>query len=125
MMKKYELGEMEEKFADIIWHEQPISSGDLSKICEKELSWKRTTTYTMLKRLCDRGIFKNDGGTVVTVISKEEFKSRQGRDFVKKTFKGSLPQFITSFTRTQKLSPEEISEIQKLIDDYKEDNYDR
>ena len=119
-MEKYKLGEMETAFAEIIWKNAPVASGELVKICEKELSWKKSTTYTMLKRLCQRGIFENDNGVVKVLISKEEFKAAQSEQFVEETFGGSLPMFLTAFTKRNKLSAKEIEEIKNLIDNYKE-----
>lgn len=119
-MDQYKLGEKEQKFADLIWKNEPIASGDLAKLCETELNWKRTTTYTMLKRLCDRGIFANDKGIVLSRISKSDFHVAQGEEFIKETFDGSLPQFFAAFTRRNKLSSKEINELQQLIDEHKE-----
>ena len=119
-MEKYKLGEMEQKFADLIWENEPISSRRLTELCEKAFSWKRTTTYTMLKRLCEREIFKNDSGTVTSLMSKSEFGAAQGEQFLTETFDGSLPRFLAAFTRRKKLSEKEIKEIQKLIDDHRE-----
>ncbi|MEG2213968.1 MAG: BlaI/MecI/CopY family transcriptional regulator, partial [Clostridiales bacterium] len=98
-MEQYKLGEMEKRFADIIWEHEPLSSRALTELCSEALSWKRTTTYTMLKRLCDRNIFKNQGGTVVALMSKQEFQDAQGEQFLNETFDGSLPQFVAAFTR--------------------------
>ena len=119
-MEKYKLGEMEQKFADLIWEHEPISSRALTELCEKAFSWKRTTTYTMLKRLCEREIFQNDRGTVTSLMSKSEFGAAQGEQFLTETFDGSLPRFLVAFTRRKKLSEKEIKEIQKLIDDHRE-----
>ena len=119
-MEKYKLGEMEQKFADLIWENEPISSRRLTELCEKAFSWKRTTTYTMLKRLCEREIFQNDRGTVTSLMSKSEFVAAQGEQFLTETFDGSLPRFLAAFTRRKKLSEKEIKEIQKLIDDHRE-----
>ena len=119
-MEKYKLGEMEQKFADLIWENEPISSRRLTELCEKAFSWKRTTTYTMLKRLCEREIFQNDRGTVTSLMSKSEFGAAQGEQFLTETFGGSLPRFLAAFTRRKKLSEKEIKEIQKLIDDHRE-----
>ena len=119
-MEKYKLGEMEQKFADLIWENEPVSSRALTELCEKAFSWKRTTTYTMLKRLCEREIFKNDSGTVTSLMSKSEFGAAQGEQFLTETFDGSLPRFLAAFTRRKKLSEKEIKEIQKLIDDHRE-----
>lgn len=119
-MEKYKLGEMEQKFADLIWENEPVSSRALTELCEKAFSWKRTTTYTMLKRLCEREIFQNDSGTVTSLMSKSEFGAAQGEQFLTETFDGSLPRFLAAFTRRKKLSEKEIKEIQKLIDDHRE-----
>ena len=119
-MEKYKLGEMETAFAEIIWNTAPVTSGELVKICEKELEWKKSTTYTMLKRLCQRGIFENESGTVKVLITRDEFKSAQSEEFIDETFGGSLPMFLTAFTKRNKLSAKEIEEIINLIDNYKE-----
>ena len=119
-MEKYKLGDMEQKFADLIWENEPVSSRRLTELCEKAFSWKRTTTYTMLKRLCEREIFQNESGTVTSLMSKSEFGAAQGEQFLTETFDGSLPRFLAAFTRRKKLSEKEIKEIQKLIDDHRE-----
>ena len=117
-----ELGEVQAKFADIIWEHEPILSGELTKICEKELGWKKSTTYTMLKRLCERGIFKNVDGTVTALMTKSEFAAAQSEKFVEDTFEGSLPAFLAAFTTRKKLSRTELDEIKKMIDSYGEEN---
>ena len=119
-MEKYKLGEMETAFAEIIWNNAPVTSGELVKIFEKELEWKKSTTYTMLKRLCQRGIFENENGTVKILITRDEFKAAQSEEFISETFGGSLPMFLTAFTKHNKLSAKEIEEIKNLIDNYKE-----
>jgi len=119
-MEQYRLGEMEQRFADLIWLNAPIPSGELVKLCEKELNWKKSTTYTMLKRLCERGIFANQNGVVVALMAKEDFMAAQGEQFLSENFGGSLPRFIAAFTRRNKLSEKEIRELQKLIDEHKE-----
>ena len=101
-MEKYKLGEMETAFAEIIWNTAPVTSGELVKICEKELEWKKSTTYTMLKRLCQRGIFENESGTVKVLITRDEFKSAQSEEFIDETFGGSLPMFLTAFTKLRR-----------------------
>lgn len=98
ILQNYKLGAMETKFAELIWDNEPISSGELVKLCEKELSWKKSTTYTMLRRLCMRKIFKNNNGVVSSVITRQEFQALQSEQFVKETFNGSLPQFLAAFT---------------------------
>mgnify|MGYP002622625919 CR=1 FL=1 len=119
-MKQYKLGEMEQRFADLIWEQEPIKSRELTEACAKEFGWKRTTTYTMLKRLCDREIFENKDGTVVSLMSKDDFLAKQGEWFLEESFGGSLPRFLTTFTRRKKLSNREIQEIQRLIDEHRE-----
>jgi len=119
-MEQYRLGEMEQKFADIIWKNEPVNSRTLTELCDKAFHWKRTTTYTMLKRLCDRGIFQNNGGTVISLMSKKGFGAAQGEQFLKESFNGSLPKFLAAFTRRNKLSEKEINEIKQLIDEHKE-----
>lgn len=116
-MAEYKLGNMEMRFADLIWDHEPLSSGQLVKLCEQELSWKKSTTYTILRRLCERDIFQNQDGTVTSRISKGEFHSLQSEQFVEETFDGSLPQFLTAFTMRRKLSETEIDELQKFIDE--------
>lgn len=119
-MEQYKLGEMEQRFADLIWANEPISSRALTELCAEAFSWKRTTTYTMLKRLCERNIFENQSGTVVALMSKSEFQAAQGEQFINETFGGSLPQFFAAFTRRNKLSEREINELQRLINEHKE-----
>lgn len=119
-MEQYKLGDMEQKFADIIWENEPVSSRRLTELCAEAFDWKRTTTYTMLKRLCDRSIFQNNGGMVTSIMSKNEFGAAQGEQFLNETFDGSLPKFLAAFTRRNKLSQKEINEILQLIDEHQE-----
>lgn len=114
------LGVVETHFAEIIWANEPIHSRELAKLCEKELNWKRPTTYTVLRKLCERGLFQNQGGTVSSVISKQEFAARQSEQFVEETFEGSLPAFLSAFTTRKALTQEEIAQIRKMIDSYGE-----
>ncbi len=116
-MEITKLGVVESKFADIIWNNEPLGSGELVKFCKEQLDWKKSTTYTVLKKLCDRGIFQNESGTVSSVISKEEYQAIQSEEIVDDTFQGSLPAFIAAFTKKRKLSEKEIAEIKKMIDD--------
>lgn len=120
-MEDLKLGAVESRFADIIWEKEPIHSGELVKICEKELEWKKSTTYTMLKRLCERGIFQNEGGVVSRIMTKEEFGAAQSEKFVEDTFAGSLPAFLAAFTTRKKLSKAEVMEIRKMIDEFGEE----
>ncbi|WP_313340119.1 BlaI/MecI/CopY family transcriptional regulator [Sedimentibacter sp.] len=119
-MKEYKLTESEEKFADIIWQNEPIGSGDLVKLCEKEMNWKKSTTYTVLKKLCEKGIFRNENTVVTSINTKEEYYANQSIRFVEDTFGGSLPKFLTAFIGGKKLSNHQAEELKKLIDDHKE-----
>lgn len=116
---KYELGEVQKQFAEIIWEKEPIGSGELVKICDKEFGWKKSTTYTVLKKLCEKGIFRNLEGVVTSVISKKEFYAATSEQFVEETFGGSLPAFIAAFTSGKKLTKQEVDEIQEMIDKFK------
>ena len=115
-MEEYTLGAIETRFADIIWTHAPLTTNELIKRCEAELGWKRTTTYTVLKKLSERGLFENQNGTVVVHITREEFYARQSESYINHSFHGSLPGFLTAFTSRRKLSDEEIQELQKIID---------
>ena len=119
-MEDVRLGVVESRFADIIWDNEPIQSRALSEICEKELNWKRPTTYTVLRKLCERGLFQNVDGIVSSVVSKQEFHAMQSEKFIEETFKGSLPAFLNAFATRKVLTSEEISEIRKMIDSYEE-----
>lgn len=114
-MAEYKLGEIETIFADIIWDNEPVSSRRLTELAEERLNWKRTTTYTILKRLCDRELFQNESGKVTSLVSREEFYARQSEQFVEDTFQGSLPAFLAAFGSRKKLSDAEIDELQKVI----------
>ena len=118
-MNEMRLGAIESRFADIVWERAPLSTAELIKLCEAEFDWKRTTTYTVLKRLSERGIFKNDNGTVTVLISKNEFYSMQSEKVVNESFGGSLPAFIAAFTARQNLSEDEIAEIRAIIENMK------
>lgn len=115
-MSNLKMGSAEARFADLIWQNEPITSGELSKLGAAEFNWKKTTSFTVLKRLCDRGIFQNDGGTVTSRISREEYYARHSQNYVEETFGGSLPAFLAAFGTRKKLSDQEIDELQKLID---------
>lgn len=121
-MAEYKLGEVESIFADIIWKHEPVSSRHLAELAEERLKWKRTTTYTILKRLCDRGLFRNEGSNVTSLVSREEFYARQSEKFVEETFQGSLPAFLAAFGSRKKLSDAEINELQKIIDEMRREN---
>lgn len=118
-MAEIKLGAIESRFADIIWDNEPLSSNQLTKLAQKELNWKMTTTYTILKRLCDRGIFQNQNSTVSSLISRDEFYALQSEKFVNDTFDGSLPAFVTAFASRNKLTEAEAAELKRLIDGMK------
>ena len=115
-MAEYKLAEVESRFADLIWANEPLTSRRLAELAEEALSWKRTTTYTILKRLCDRGLFQNQSGQVTSLVSREEFYARQSERFVEDNFQGSLPAFLAAFGSRKRLSDREIQELQALID---------
>ena len=119
-MAEWKMGVIETRFADIIWSNEPLTTAELIKLCEKELNWKRTTTYTVLKKLCGKGLFINNGGTVTSVIKREEYFAAKSEAFVDDVFDGSLPAFLAAFTSKNKLSDKDIEEIRKMIDDAKE-----
>lgn len=116
-MDNMELGEVQLRFAELVWHYAPLPSGELVKICQRELNWKKPTTYTVLRRLCDKGLFQNDGGLVTVRMSREEFYARQSQQYVTDSFHGSLPAFIAAFTQGRKLTEEERAEIRRMIDE--------
>lgn len=121
-MDNSKLGLVEAKFADLIWENAPISSGDLVKLCAQELEWKKSTTYTVLKKLCNRGLFRNDSGTVTPVVTRQEFYAEQSRQFVEETFDGSLPAFIAAFAAGRKLSPRDVADIRKMLDEFNKED---
>lgn len=118
MMESKRLGVVESKFADIVWTHEPLTSRELVELALKELGWKKSTTYTVLKKLSDRGIFQNVDGIVTSIISKEELYSMQSEEFVNEAFQGSLPAFLAAFTSRKGLSEQEIEQIRQLIDSY-------
>lgn len=115
-MNEQKLGPVESRFADIIWANEPLHSRELVNLCQKELNWKKPTTYTVLRKLCERGLFQNMDGIVSVLVSREEFYAMQSEKFVEDTFSGSLPAFLAAFTRRKQLTPKEIAEIRQLID---------
>lgn len=110
------MGEIEARFADIIWENEPISSGLLAQLAEKALGWKKSTTYTILKRFCQKGIFQNEKGIVSSLVNREEFRALQSEKVVEEAFGGSLPAFVAAFGSRNKLTDEEANQLQKLID---------
>ena len=115
-MSELRMGAIESRFADMIWENEPVPSPELVKLAERELNWKKSTTYTVLKRLCERGIFQNQGGVVTSLISREEFFARHSEQYVQDTFGGSLPAFMAAFSTHKKLTDKEIDEMKRLIE---------
>ena len=116
-MNDIKIGVVEMQFADLIWQNEPIASGDLVKLCEKQLHWKKSTTYTVLKKLCEKGIIQNENKVITSLINKEQYNSINSKHFVEETFNGSLPAFIAAFTKeNKKLSAQDLDEIRKMID---------
>ena len=111
-----ELGAVQERFADIVWAHEPVASGELVKLCREELNWKKPTTYTVLRRLCEKGLFQNRDGVVTSLVSREEFYASKSEQVVSDSFRGSLPAFVAAFTARNRLTAEEADAIQKLID---------
>lgn len=115
-MADIQLGVVEARYADMIWEREPVTSSELVKLTAVEFGWKRTTAHNVLRRLCDKGIFQNEGGTVTSIISRDEFYSKQSRQYVEESFEGSLPAFIAAFIRDKGLTQKEVDEIRNMID---------
>ncbi|MBR6812107.1 MAG: BlaI/MecI/CopY family transcriptional regulator [Oscillospiraceae bacterium] len=115
-MSDLRMGTAEARFADIIWEREPITSGQLAKIGADEFNWKKSTSHTVLRRLCERGLFKNENGTVTSLISRSDYYARHSEQYVAETFGGSLPAFLAAFGTRRKLSSKEIDELQTLIE---------
>lgn len=116
-MGEYRLGVIEQRFADLIWENEPITSAELVKLAEQELSWKKSTTYTILRRLSEKGLFKNENSIVTSLVSRWDFYAAQSTGFIEETFGGSLPRFLTAFASRKKLSDKEIEALKKLIEE--------
>lgn len=114
------LGAIESKFADIIWENEPLTSTELAKMSQERLGWKKSTAFTVLKRLCDKGLFQNDHGTVTSLISRDNFYAAQTEKFVEDSFDGSLPAFLAAFTSRKALSKKEVDQLRRLLDNYEE-----
>ena len=113
-MAVYKLGAVEARFAELIWENEPLPSNRLAKLAEQELGWKKSTTYTILKRLCERGLFQNEGGQVSSLVSREEFQAAQSEQFVEEAFGGSLPAFVAAFGSRRRLTDSELDELERL-----------
>ena len=112
--------ESEYRFCEILWAHEPVTSSELVRLCNEALEWKKSTTYTVIRRLSERGVLKSEGAVVTSLTSREEVQSAESAEVVARTFSGSLPSFIAAFARKKNLSKQEIDEIQKIIDTYKE-----
>ena len=121
-MDMRKLGIVETHFAELIWQNEPLSSGDLVQLCWKELQWKKPTTYTALRKLCERGLFRNENSVVTSCLSREEYYAFQSEQFLEETFNGSLPAFFAAFASRKPLSSVEVEQLQRLINEYKEKN---
>lgn len=119
--KNIKLTEAEDKLANLIWREAPMLSPDLVVLASQVLDWKKSTTYTVLKKLCDKGIFRNDNTLISILLTHDDLISQQSRHYVEDTFGGSLPKFITSFFNGKRISPAQAEELRRMIDDYEED----
>ena len=117
-MSDMKMGVVESRFADMIWSNEPVSSTALVHMAAEKLAWKKSTTYTVLKRLCDKGLFVNESGIVKALISKADFCSARSEQFVQETFAGSLPAFLAAFTAGKSLSREEVDFLRKMVDEY-------
>lgn len=120
-VRDMEIGEVQERFANLVWDHEPIPSGQLVKLCEQELNWKKPTTYTVLRKLCEKGLFRNEDGLVLAVLTREQFASRRSEQFVDNAFHGSLPAFVAAFTAQKGLSAQEAEEIQQMIDKFRKE----
>lgn len=119
-MEETRLGLVEARFADLVWQHAPVASGELVRLAADALDWKKSTTYTVLKKLCGRGLFVNEGGTVRALLTREEFYAAAGARFVQESYNGSLPAFVAAFAARQSLSAEDIAALRRIIDAYPE-----
>ena len=111
--------ESEYRFCLILWEHEPIKSGELVNLCKEKLGWKPTTTYTVIKRLSERGVLKNENSVVASLVTKDEVQAAELNEMVEKTFEGSLPAFVAAFTKHQKISHKELDALQAMIDRYR------
>lgn len=116
-MEQYKLFDAEYKFANIVWENEPINSTELVKICLEELGWKKSTTYTVLRKLCQRGILKNEDATVSAIVQKEDVQKYESNTIIEKSFNGSLPQFLTAFLGEKKITEKQAKELKHIIEE--------
>ena len=115
-----DLGEIQSRFVELVWEKEPIGSGELVRLCDQEFGWKKSTTYTVLKKMCEKGILQNESGIVSSLLSQSEYYAAKSKQFVEDTFQGSLPAFLASFSAGKRLSEEEVEVLQRMIDAYRE-----
>ena len=120
-MEEFRLCNSDYRFMMLVWEHAPIGSGELVKLCAEKLGWKKSTTYTEIKRLCEKGVLQNEHAVVTPLVTQEEVQAKESDEFVERTFSGSLPGFLTAFLGNKKLSGKEAEELKKLIDEYRED----
>ncbi len=118
---EFEIGAVQEKFVDLIWKNEPLGSGELVKLCEKELNWKKPTTYTVLRRLCEKGVLQNENGVVTSLISRDAYYSAKSERVVEDSYEGSLPAFVAAFLSRGKITKKEAEEIQQMIEEYRKE----
>lgn len=118
-MDKMKIFESEYRFCLILWENEPINSTKLAGLCKERLGWSKATTYTVIRRLSERGVLRNENATVSSLISKEDVQRAELDEFVERTFEGSIPAFISAFSKCRKLSEEELAQLQAMIDNYK------
>lgn len=120
-MRGFELGAVQERFADLVWAHEPIGSGELVKLCERELHWKKPTTYTVLRKLCEKGLLQNENGLVTSRVSREAFYSAKSEQIIEDSFEGSLPAFVAAFISRKRLTAREADEINRMIDAFRKE----
>lgn len=119
-METPKIFESEYRFCLILWEHEPVTAAELAKLCQQRLGWKRTTTYTVIKRLGERGVLKNEGGTVTSLVTKDQAQAGEIDELVEKRFEGSLPAFVAAFARRRDMSQQELDEVQRMIDRIRE-----
>lgn len=120
-MSEYQMGPIESRFADMIWENEPITAAELARRCENVFHWKKTTTYTVLKRLCTKGLFETVSGVVTSLVSKQDFDAKQSQEFVDTHFDGCFPSFLAAFTTKRRLTAEEVAALRKIMAEYPEE----
>ena len=119
-MVTYNMTEAETLLAELIWEQEPIGSGNLVKLAAQRLGWKKSTTYTVLRKICENGIFQNKAAVVTSKMSREEYINRKGEQYLEENYNGSLPNFVASFLKRKKMKKKQIEELVVLIDEYKD-----